>query len=64
MGKSPNQMLEVNKGVHHGDLQCSSWRQLLFNISLGEAVQKVKNSNVGMRLESKLNILAFADDVV
>lgn len=60
MGKSPNQMLEVNNGVHHGDLQSS----LLFNISLGEAVQKVKNSNVGMRLESKLNILAFADGVV
>lgn len=53
-------MLEVNNGVHHGDLQSP----LLFNILLGEAVQKVKNSNVGMRLESKLNIHAFADDVV
>lgn len=53
-------MLEVNNGVHHGDLQSP----LLFNISLGEAVQKVKISNVGKRLESKLNIHAFADDVV
>lgn len=53
-------MLEVNNGDHHGDLQSP----LLFNISLREAVQKVKNSNVGKRLESKLNIHAFADDLV
>lgn len=38
---------------------------LLFNISLEDTVQNVKNSDCGIKLVTKLNVLAFAaGDVV
>lgn len=60
MGKMP-QTFEVNTGVSQGGNLLSP---LIFYISLEEAIQKLKNLDFGIRLGTKLNILAFADDVV
>lgn len=50
----------VNTGVRQGD----GLSPLLFNISLEEALQKVKELHLGLKLGTHVNILAFADDVV
>lgn len=53
-------MFDINTGVRQGD----NISPLLFNISLEKAIQKVKDSELGIKLGTNINILAFADDVV
>lgn len=49
----------VNTGVRQGD----GMSPMLFNIALEEALQKVKSSDIGIKIGKTFNILAFADDV-
>lgn len=56
-----SQTFEVNIGVCQGG---NLLLPLIFDISLEEAIQKLKNLDFGIRLGTKLNILAFAEDVV
>lgn len=51
---------EVGTGVRQGD----GLSPLLFNIALEDALQRVRGTNIGVEVGSKVNILAFADDVV
>lgn len=37
---------------------------ILFNMALEEALQKVSNSETGIKIGQKINILAFADGVI
>lgn len=56
-----SQIFEVNTGVHQRNSNISP---LLFNTSLKDIIHKVKNSEVGVRIGTKLYFLAFADDFV
>ncbi|XP_054287945.1 uncharacterized protein LOC129003672 [Macrosteles quadrilineatus] len=51
---------EVNSGVRQGD----GLSPILFNFAIEEALQKVAEKNIGVKIGTKINILAFADDVV
>lgn len=50
---------EVNSGVRQGD----GLSPILFNFAIEEALQKVSEVDLGVEVGSKINILAFADDV-
>lgn len=50
----------VNTGVRQGDGLSPN----LFNIAIEGALQKVHKARGGIIMEKKVNILAFADDVV
>lgn len=50
-----SQTFEVNIGVR----QANNILLLIFNILLEEAIQKIKNSAVGIRLRTKITILAL-----
>lgn len=54
-----SEAFSVDTGVRQGD----GISPILFNIALEEALQKVKSSEVGIKIGKKINILAFADDV-
>lgn len=49
----------INAGVRQGD----GLSPLLFNIALDEALRKTKEQTPGIKLGTKINVLAFADDV-
>lgn len=51
---------KVNTGVRQGD----GLSPTLFNIALEETLQKVNNSNGGIHIGKRFNVLAFADDIV
>ena len=51
---------EVNSGVRQGD----GLSPILFNMAIEEALRKVSEMDQGVEIGTKINILAFADDVV
>lgn len=51
---------EINSGVRQGD----GLSPILFNIAIEEAMQIISQIDLGVKVGAKVNILAFADDVV
>lgn len=50
----------MNSGVRQGD----GFYHVLFDIAIEEALQKLLEMDIGVKVGTKVNILAFADDVV
>lgn len=55
-----SESFNIKTGVRQGD----GLSPTLFNIALEEALQKVNKANGGINIGKKINVLAFADDVV
>ncbi|KAI5707898.1 hypothetical protein M8J77_012165 [Diaphorina citri] len=51
---------EVNSGVRQGD----GLSPIIFNIALEQALEEVNKLDKGIHIGKKINILAFADDIV
>ena len=50
---------KINTGVRQGD----GLSPILFNIAIEEALEKVAEMDLGIKTGTKINVLAFADDV-
>lgn len=57
-GKSSS-VFEVNTGVRQGD----SLSPILFNLGIEGALQKLRETDLGIKIGVKINVLAYADDV-
>lgn len=54
-----SETFEVETGVRQGD----GLSPLLFNIAIEDALQMTRQTNLGIKVGSNINVLAFADDV-
>lgn len=54
-----SEKFDVSTGVRQGD----GVSPLLFNLALEEALQEVRQTEAGITIGTKINVLAFADDV-
>lgn len=60
VGREYTEIFEINTGVRQGD----GLSPILFNIALEEALRETTKSTGGAKIPDKINLLAFADDVV
>jgi hypothetical protein len=55
-----SESFRINSGVRQGD----GLSPTLFNIALEEALEKIEDLNLGINIGKKINLLAYADDIV